>query len=117
MRPRVWLPLVILGLLVGTLVACGDTPTPPAPTSKPGATTKALATSPPTPTIRIGSKNFTEQLVLGEMYALYLESIGFRVDRNLNLGGTIVAHDALKAGSIDLYPEYTGTGLLAILKL
>lgn len=68
------------------------------------------------PTVRIGSKNFTEQLVLGEMYALLLEKAGFKVERKLNLGGTLLAHEALKAGEIDLYPEYTGTALLNMLK-
>ncbi len=67
-------------------------------------------------TVRIGSKNFTEQLVLGEMYALLLEEAGFKVERKLNLGGTLLAHEALKAGEIDLYPEYTGTALLNMLK-
>ncbi len=68
------------------------------------------------PGVRIGSKNFTEQLVLGEMYALLLEKAGFTVERKLNLGGTLLAHEALKAGEIDLYPEYTGTALLNMLK-
>lgn len=68
-------------------------------------------------TIIIGSKNFTESLVLGEIYADVLEHAGFHVQRKLNLGGTLVAQEALKTGQIDLYPEYTGTGLLDILKL
>jgi len=70
-----------------------------------------------TGTIVVGSKNFTEQLILGEMYAQLLEENGFDVERVLNLGGTAVAHEALLAGEIDLYPEYTGTGLLAILEM
>jgi osmoprotectant transport system substrate-binding protein len=69
------------------------------------------------PTVRIGSKNFTESLILGEMYALALENAGYEVERKLNLGGTLVAHEALKSGDIDMYPEYTGTGLINILKL
>lgn len=69
------------------------------------------------PTIRIGSKNFTEQLLLGEIYALLLEEHGYRVDRRLNLAGTLVAHQALVHGEIDLYPEYTGTGLFNMLNL
>lgn len=69
------------------------------------------------PTVTIGSKNFTEQLLIGEMYALLLEEEGFPVNRSLNLGGTLVAHEALVAGEIDLYPEYTGTGLLNMLNL
>jgi osmoprotectant transport system substrate-binding protein len=65
----------------------------------------------------IGSKNFTEQLILGEMYAQLLEAAGIEVERSLNLGGTAVAHEALLAGEISLYPEYTGTGLLTILEM
>lgn len=51
------------------------------------------------------------------MYALLLENAGFRVDRKLNLGGTPVAQAALLGGELDVYPEYTGTGLLTVLKL
>ncbi len=68
-------------------------------------------------TVTIGSKNFPEQLILGEMYAQLLEDAGYNVERSLNLGGTAVAHQALVEGEIDLYPEYTGTALLAILGL
>jgi glycine betaine/choline ABC-type transport system substrate-binding protein len=67
--------------------------------------------------IRIGSKNFTEQIVLGEIVAQHLEHrLRRRVDRRFNLGGTLLAHQALINGEIDLYPEYTGTALAAILK-
>ena len=65
--------------------------------------------------IKIGSKNFTEELILGEMYALLLENAGLTVEKRLNLGGTEVAQAALVAGEIDLYPEYTGTGLTVVL--
>ena len=65
----------------------------------------------------MGSKNFTEQVVLGEIVAQHLEHRLHRsVERNLNLGGTLLAHQALLSGQIDLYPEYTGTALAAILK-
>lgn len=68
--------------------------------------------------IVVGSKNFTEQLVLGEILAQQLERrLGQKVERKLNLGGTLLAHEALVNGEIDLYPEYTGTALTAILKL
>ncbi|MEZ5401602.1 MAG: glycine betaine ABC transporter substrate-binding protein [Bryobacteraceae bacterium] len=63
----------------------------------------------------VASKNFTEQVILGEIVAQHLEKLGFRVERRLNLGGTLLAHEALKSGQIDLYPEYTGTALTAIL--
>jgi osmoprotectant transport system substrate-binding protein len=62
--------------------------------------------------VTIGSKNFTEQLVLAEMYAQLLEKHGFAVERKLNLGGTQIAMEALVRGDIDLYPEYTGTALV-----
>jgi osmoprotectant transport system substrate-binding protein len=67
--------------------------------------------------IRVASKDFTEQFILGEMYAQILEANGFTIERKLNLGGTPVAQAALVANEIDLYPEYTGTGLLTVLKL
>jgi osmoprotectant transport system substrate-binding protein len=67
--------------------------------------------------IKVGSKDFTEQFIIGEMYALTLEQAGFPVERKLNLGGTPVAQAALENDEIDLYPEYTGTGLLTVLKL
>ncbi len=67
--------------------------------------------------IRIGSKNFTEQIVLGEIIAQHLEHrLHRKVERQFNLGGTLLAHEALISGEIDLYPEYTGTALTAILK-
>jgi osmoprotectant transport system substrate-binding protein len=69
------------------------------------------------PRIVVGSKNFTEQVVLGELLAQQIERrLGVPVERKLNLGGTLVAHEALVKGEIDLYPEYTGTALTAILK-
>ena len=67
-------------------------------------------------TLKIGSKNFTEQFIVAELYAAALEAAGFKVERKINLGGTLVAHEALNSGAIDLYPEYTGTGLNAVMK-
>ncbi|MEP6767724.1 MAG: glycine betaine ABC transporter substrate-binding protein [Acidobacteriota bacterium] len=66
--------------------------------------------------VRIGSKNFSEQVLLGEVVAQALEARGVAVDRKLNLGGTFVCHSALLAGELDLYPEYTGTAHTAILR-
>lgn len=66
--------------------------------------------------IVIGSKNFTEQIVLAELFAQQIEAhTALRVERRVNLGGTMICHQALVAGKIDLYPEYTGTALTAVL--
>jgi osmoprotectant transport system permease protein len=64
----------------------------------------------------VGSKNFTEQVILGELIAQTLEARGIPVTRRLNLGGTFVCDQAIRAGDIDVYVEYTGTALTAILK-
>jgi glycine betaine/choline ABC-type transport system substrate-binding protein len=67
--------------------------------------------------IVIGSKNFTEQVILGEMLAQQIERrTSLEVDRRLNLGGTFICHQALVSGQLDAYIEYTGTALTAILK-
>jgi glycine betaine/choline ABC-type transport system substrate-binding protein len=64
----------------------------------------------------VGSKNFSEQVLLGEIVAQAIERAGVAVDRRLNLGGTFVCDRALRAGEIDVYVEYTGTAYTAILK-
>jgi osmoprotectant transport system substrate-binding protein len=66
--------------------------------------------------IGIGSKNFAEELLLGEMYARLLEHASLPVQRKLNLGGTNIAMASIMRGEIDVYPEYTGTALLTQLK-
>jgi osmoprotectant transport system substrate-binding protein len=67
--------------------------------------------------IVVGSKNFTEQAVLGEILAQHIEKkTGLPVERRFYLAGSYICHQALLAGRIDLYPEYTGTALTAILK-
>ncbi|MGH9407986.1 MAG: glycine betaine ABC transporter substrate-binding protein [Vicinamibacterales bacterium] len=67
--------------------------------------------------IRVGSKNFTEQIVLGEILAQQIErTTGLTVERRLNLGGTFICDRALRSGDIDVYVEYTGTADAAIFK-
>jgi glycine betaine/choline ABC-type transport system substrate-binding protein len=76
-----------------------------------------LASCGPRQTIVVGSKNFTEQVILGEILAQQIErTMHVPVERYLTLGGTLLVHEALVQGSIDLYPEYTGTALTAVLK-
>ncbi|MBW4466975.1 MAG: quaternary ammonium transporter [Pegethrix bostrychoides GSE-TBD4-15B] len=99
-RIRRLLVLPLLSLLTaGMLIACAG-----------GGNSSSSAP------VKVGSKDFTEAFIIGEMYALALEKAGVPVERKLNLGGTPVAQAALQSGEIDLYPEYTGTGLLTILK-
>ena len=66
--------------------------------------------------IRVGSKDFTENLVVSEIYALALEDAGYEVERIPNIASSVV-HTSLTNDEIDLYPEYTGTGLLVILEM
>jgi osmoprotectant transport system substrate-binding protein len=75
-----------------------------------------FACKPRSTRVVIGSKNFTEQLVLGELLAQHLESRGLPVERRFYLAGTYICHQAILAGRIDLYVEYTGTALSAVLK-
>lgn len=82
------------GVMVLSLAACGD--------------------SGKEDVIRVGSKDFTEGLIVAEIYALALEDAGYEVDRVFNIAGSVV-HTSLINDEIDLYPEYTGTGLLSVL--
>ena len=67
--------------------------------------------------IVIGSKNFSENVVLGELVAQHIEArTDLTVDRRLSLGGTFICHQAMLSGDLDIYPEYTGTALTAILR-
>jgi osmoprotectant transport system substrate-binding protein len=88
-----WLSVVVL---LGMLICCG----PPRESR-----------------IVIGSKNFTEQLILGELIAQQIENkTGLPVERRFYLAGSYICHQAILGGRIDIYPEYTGTALTAILK-
>jgi glycine betaine/choline ABC-type transport system substrate-binding protein len=98
-RRRAWAPAavaVLVALCAGTALL-----------ALPAGSTRA--------TVVVGSKNFTEQIVLGEIVAQALERFGgLSVERRLNLGGTFICDRALALGEIDLYVEYTGTALTAI---
>jgi glycine betaine/choline ABC-type transport system substrate-binding protein len=67
--------------------------------------------------LTVGSKNFTEQFVLGEIYAQALQAAGYKIKKDLNLVSEIVAYKALRNGDIDAYPEYTGTSLTSFFKV
>ena len=68
-------------------------------------------------TVTIGSKNFTEEFILGQIYAQALKAAGYTVKTQLNLGSEQIAYRAVKSGQVDAYPEYTGTALTSFFKL
>jgi osmoprotectant transport system substrate-binding protein len=96
-------PALLTGLAVLLVVACGNV----------GGTDSSGSGGGGGPTITVGSKDFTEQFILGSMYAQALDANGFNGVAKLNLGSEQIADKALQNGQIDLYPEYTGTALVA----
>ena len=115
------LAMLAIACLTFGVAACGDDDGDKSSSdSPPAAESKAIKSDPANAskgTITVGSKNFTEQFILGEVYAQTLEAQGFKVQRRLNLGSEQVAYKALKGGSIDMYPEYTGTALTSFFKV
>ena len=112
--------LVVLALaLPGALVSgCGsggddEAPRRPTPAAPPASAAIARNEANAKVSLTIGSKNFTEQRVLGEIYAQGLRAAGYDVQTKLDLGDEHVALKALESGEIDAYPEYTGTALLS----
>jgi osmoprotectant transport system substrate-binding protein len=75
-----------------------------------------LASGAVKPKVVIGSKDFTESILISEIFAQVLEAGGFSVDRKQALGGTPIIQAAMAAGEVDLYPEYTSTALVTVLK-
>lgn len=96
--------IVLCIAMTGSLAACG---------SKEDSSDNAGSGKKDT-VIRVGSKDFTEGLIVSEIYALALEDAGYEVERVFDIAGSVV-HTALINDEIDLYPEYTGTGLMTIL--
>lgn len=102
----------ILALSLG-LAACGGDDDGDEPNSEAVGSGELIESNPDngSTTLTIGSKNFTEQVVLGEIYAQGLEAAGYQVDTDLNLGSETVALQALNKGEISGYPEYVSTAL------
>jgi glycine betaine/choline ABC-type transport system substrate-binding protein len=119
------LPLLCLALVSLFLIsACGDDEEQPASGGKstPAAgesSGKLIASNPDNAktTLTIGSKNFTEAFILGEIYAQALEAAGYKVKKQLNLGSEQIAFKAVKSGQVDAYPEYTGGALVNFFKV
>lgn len=107
LKVKIAVYIAVLGALLGGMAWANHAAGRLHTTSAPNATAE----------IRIGAKNFTEQFILGELMAQMIEAhTDLNVRRIFNLGGTVICHEALARGDIDLYPEYTGTGLTTILK-
>lgn len=98
MKLKKWMMFVLVFALIGVLAACSSD-------SADGDGGKDK------PVVIIGSKDNTENQLMGEMYAQILEDEGIKVKRNLFLGGTNPTYEALKKGDLSIYPEYTGTAL------
>jgi osmoprotectant transport system substrate-binding protein len=94
------------------LAACGDDDNDKKTTTG-DATGKLIKSNPENGnvTVKVGSKNFTEQFILGEIYAQSLKAAGYKVKKDLNYGSEQIAFRALKRGDLDGYPEYTSTAL------
>lgn len=126
MRSRSVLALLAVAFAFG-LAACGSDDNSTTNTSAAGTSTAAPAADSKLiqkdaangskPTITIGSKNFTEEFILGEIYAQALKAAGYKVKKQLNLGSEQIALKALKSGTVDAYPEYTGTILTSFCKV
>src|SRR4051794_14101107 len=67
--------------------------------------------------VTVGSKNFTEEFILGQIYAQALKAAGYKVKTQLNLGSEQIAHRAVKSGQVAAYPAYTGTALTSFFKM
>src|SRR4051794_31170668 len=123
--PRGLVALLALLALTLVLAACGGddkssssgSAKSDATPSKDSGTTIKKDSANASKTITVGSKNFDEQYILGEIYAQALEAAGFKVKKQLDLGSEQIAFKALKDGTIDAYPEYTGTALTSFYKV
>jgi glycine betaine/choline ABC-type transport system substrate-binding protein len=133
MRQRSILSILSTVAVAGTLAACGSsdsgdkatTPAASTPTTTATSTAAAPVSQPivsnpanaSRPQLTIGSKNFTEEFILGEIYAQALKAAGYKVKKQLNLGSEQIAYKAVRGGQVDAYPEYVGTALTNFFKV
>ncbi len=120
------LAVLSLAVFVGACGDDGDEGGANAPATEPAANQEGSATpgkqiqrdpANAGKTFTVGSKNFDEQYILGEIYAQALEAAGFKVEKQLDLGSEQVAFKSLRDGRIDAYPEYTGTALTSFYRV
>ena len=112
-RVRTAFTLVIAVILAVGVAACGSSSNNNNNNNGGGASAKLIKSNPANHkvTITVGSKNFTEEYILGEIYAQGLQAAGYNVKKQLNLGSETIALKAIKDGDISGYPEYTSTAL------
>ena len=115
MNRKLWLTglMALMLLFSSTLAACGDDDESGDSVTTVEDTTQAIESNAANGDVKIvvGSKNFTEQKILGEIFAQGLAAAGYDISTELNLGDEKTALKAIKSGTIDAYPEYTGTAL------
>ncbi|HEY5142393.1 MAG TPA: glycine betaine ABC transporter substrate-binding protein [Solirubrobacteraceae bacterium] len=120
MRYRITLSALAALIAALAIAACGSSSSSTSSSSTTAATAGVIAKNTANaskPTIKIGSKNFTEEFILGQIYAQALQAAGYNVKKQLNLGSEQIAYKAVKGGQVDAYPEYTGTALTSFFKV
>jgi osmoprotectant transport system substrate-binding protein len=117
-RPRLLVLLAVFAAMALGLAACGSDDEESSDGGTESSDSNLIEENPDNGEIKltVGSKNFTEQIVLGEIYAQALEAAGYDVSTDLNLGSEVVALKALEDGEISGYPEYTSTALTSFFK-
>src|SRR5688572_22902343 len=107
-----WLMLILSALVLSASGCGGDDDEDAAGTT--AATTEETSGDKTAATVVIGTKDFTEGFILGELYRQALEAKGYTVELKKNIGSTEIIDRALTSGEIDMYPEYTGTMLTVV---
>lgn len=113
--PRLtWLTLILSALVLSVSACGGDDEDEAAATTEAATTEEASGGDKTAATVVIGTKNFTEEFILGELYRQALEAKGYQVELKKNIGSTEIIDKALTSGEINFYPEYTGTALTVV---
>jgi osmoprotectant transport system substrate-binding protein len=112
-RRLTWITL-ILAALVLSVAGCGDDDEDAAGTTAATTTEETSGGDKTAATVVIGTKDFTEEFILGELYKQALEAKGYQVELKKNIGSTEIIDKALTSGEINFYPEYTGTALTVV---
>ena len=113
-RRLTWIVLILSALVLSVSACGGDDEDEGTATTEEAATTGESSGDKTAATVVIGTKNFTEEFILGELYGQALEAKGYQVELKKNIGSTEIIDKALTSGEINFYPEYTGTALTVV---